>query len=74
MKLTVTVRPWSNVKYNEGKYKLTNYINWVHKIQSMVNYDKVCNNVFKDNIRRVQKIFMNDWRELDSLISFPREL
>ena len=53
----------------------------------MVNYDKVCNNVFKDNIKRVQKIFkqiiqfflffnlpLNDWRELDSLISFPKQL
>ena len=26
IKLTVTVRPGSKVKYNEGKYKLTNYI------------------------------------------------
>ena len=26
LKLTVTVRPGSKVKYNEGKYKLTNYI------------------------------------------------
>ena len=25
-KVTVTVRPGSKVKYNEGKYKLTNYI------------------------------------------------
>ena len=27
-----TVRPGSKVKYNEGKYKLTNYIDWVDKI------------------------------------------
>ena len=26
IKLTVTIRPGSKVKYNEGKYKLTNYI------------------------------------------------
>ena len=26
IKLTVTVRPGSKAKYNEGKYKLTNYI------------------------------------------------
>ena len=26
IKLTVTVRPGSKVKYNEGKYKLANYI------------------------------------------------
>ena len=26
IKLTVTVRPGLKVKYNEGKYKLTNYI------------------------------------------------
>ena len=32
IKLTVTVRPGSKVKYNEGKYKLTNYIDWVDKI------------------------------------------
>ena len=35
--LTVTVRPGSKVKYNEGKYKLTNYIDWVDKIESMVH-------------------------------------
>ena len=27
-----TVRPGSKVKCNEGKYKLTNYIDWVDKI------------------------------------------
>ena len=32
IKLTVTVRPGSKVKYNEGKYKLTNYIDWVDRI------------------------------------------
>ena len=32
IKLIVTVRPGSKVKYNEGKYKLTNYIDWVGKI------------------------------------------
>ena len=32
IKLAVTVRPGSKVKYNEGKYKLTNYIDWVDKI------------------------------------------
>ena len=32
IKLTVTIRPGSKVKYNEGKYKLTNYIDWVDKI------------------------------------------
>ena len=32
IKLTVTVRPGSKVKYNEGMYKLTNYIDWVDKI------------------------------------------
>ena len=37
IKLTVTVRPGSKVKYNEGKYKLTNYIDWVDKIESMVH-------------------------------------
>ena len=26
IKLTVTVRPGSKAKYNEGKYKLTNYV------------------------------------------------
>ena len=26
IKLTVTIRPGSKVKYDEGKYKLTNYI------------------------------------------------
>lgn len=39
----------------EGKYKLTNYIDRVDKILSMVKYDKVCNNVVKDNIRHVNK-------------------
>ena len=34
IKLTVTVRPGSKVKYNEGKYKLTNYMDWVDKIWS----------------------------------------
>ena len=32
IKLTVTVRPGSKVKYSEGKNKLTNYIDWVDKI------------------------------------------
>ena len=36
IKLTVTVRPGSKAKYNEGKYKLTNYIDWVDKILGMV--------------------------------------
>ena len=37
IKLTVTVRPGSKVKYNEGKYKLTNYIDWVDKMEGMVH-------------------------------------
>ena len=32
IKLTLTVRPGSKVKYNEGKYKLIKYINWVDRI------------------------------------------
>ena len=31
IKLTVTVRQGSKVKYNEGKYKLTNYIECLDK-------------------------------------------
>ena len=48
IKLTVTVRPGSKVKYNEGKYKLTNYIDWVDKYGT-------CNNKYKNNIRHVKK-------------------
>ena len=55
----------------------------------MIKYDKVCNNVFKDNIRHVKNYYktmltnnshfffnfvFNEWRELDSLISFSKEL
>ena len=32
-----TVRPGTKVKCNEGKYKLTNYIDWVDKIWGMVH-------------------------------------
>lgn len=50
-KVNSTVRPGSKVKYSEGKYSWTNYINWVTKYKvwlSMIKYVTMCLKILSD--------------------------